>query len=135
MTMPTKFTVKVVGVTFVPGYPLNLHALASVASSTSGTALTEPLTAILRRNPDNPYDANAIEVHVPALGDHAMIGHLPAKNVAARLAPLLDAGETWRASITSVLIDPAHEDRPGISVEVTKVPAPQAAAAPASSLL
>ena len=132
MPMPTRFVVKVVGVTFAAGYPLNLHALAAVASSTTGTALAEPLTAILIRNPNNPHDHNAIEVHVPALGTNAMIGHLPAKNVAERLAPLLDTGETWQAHIVSVLIDPAHEDRPGISVEIVKVVAP---AVPASSLI
>lgn len=81
----------------------------------------EPLAAVFIRNPDNPHDANAVELHVPGLGEaHAMIGHIPA-NKAARLAPSLDAGDKYRVGIGSVLIDPQHPDRPGISVVVQRV--------------
>jgi hypothetical protein len=109
-----RFEVKVVGVSFVPAYPDNLWALQGVADEAS--LKQEPLAAILIRNPDNPYDANAIEVHVPALGDEwAFIGHIVAP-VAARLAPELDSGVIWAAEVVDVLINSEHMDRPGISI-------------------
>jgi hypothetical protein len=52
----------------------------------------EPLT--LQRQPDNPFDANAIAVMA---GNHA-IGFI-ARADAATLAPLLDAGEPYRAQL------------------------------------
>ena len=111
--MASPFTVKVVGVSFVDGYPENLYELAKIAPD--GMARMERPTVVLVRNPDNKFDANAIEVHVPAIGEKGMIGHLT-RPIAARLAPELDAGEPWLAEIESVLIDPDHMDRPGISV-------------------
>ena len=106
-----RYTCRVVGVTFAPGYPANLHALneASIDAMLRG----EGLVALLVRNPDNAYDANAIEVHVPAGG--GMIGHLP-RHVAERMAPRIDSGETLAAEITSVVIHPDHPERPGINV-------------------
>jgi hypothetical protein len=113
-------TVAVVGVTFVPAYPANLHRLAEVHDDlTRG----EPLSVVLRRNPVNPHDANAIEVHVPALGDLAMIGHVP-RDVAARLAPKLDAGATYETWVADVRINPKHMDRPGIDIGVKRVESP-----------
>ncbi len=109
------FITKVVGVSFVPSYPENLYVLdrAQQEAERSG----EPLVVILVRNPANAYDANAIEVHVPALGeDLAMLGHLT-RPIAARLAPDIDAGNDWRAAVVSVLIDPDHLDNPGISIK------------------
>lgn len=46
----------------------------------------EPL--VLVREPDNQYDPNAIQVHTE---DGCFIGFVP-KAVAARFAPLIDAG-------------------------------------------
>jgi len=116
--LPPKFTAKVVGVSFVAGYPDNLHELDRMVNGVQFGG--ELPTVILRRNPDNKFDANAIEVHVPALGDHAMIGRLE-RPIAARLAPELDAGGQWVAGIESVLINPDHMDRPGISVTMQRV--------------
>lgn len=110
---PAKRIVRVVGVSFAPGYPQNLHQVAPLAIDAS--ARGEALAVALRRNPDNPYDANAIEVHVPAID--AMVGHLPA-GVAARLAPLMDQGARIGADVFTVAIDPTHPDRPGIEVRV-----------------
>lgn len=108
------FTAKVVGVTFVDSYPDNLYALDGAA--VDAEEMGEQLTAVPIRNPDNAYDSNAIEVHVPALGeDWAMIGHL-ASPIARRLAPAMDAGQRWDARIESVLIDRHHLDRPGVSI-------------------
>jgi hypothetical protein len=111
--MPSPFSAKVVGVSFVPGYPQNLIELSAV--SDSARLQGEPLTAVLRRNPKNEYDANAIEVHVPALGDNGFIGHV-VRPIAARLAPDMDAGGRWHAEVGDVLIDPDHMDRPGITI-------------------
>jgi single-stranded-DNA-specific exonuclease len=79
-----EFFTKVVGVTFegrqdvigglVPGAPLEL-----------------------RREPENPFDANAIGVFVGAL----RIGFLR-KEIARRLAPKFDGGERYRAEIASL---------------------------------
>jgi hypothetical protein len=118
-TLASSFRAGVVGVSFCPGYPDNLHALDVLGfeADTRG----ERLPAVLRRNPDNTYDANAIEVHIPSLGEqYGMIGHLP-RPLAARLAPLLDADETWQAEVESVRIDPDHLDRPGIDIHIWKV--------------
>jgi hypothetical protein len=113
------FSVKVRGVSFTAGYPDNLYALESEVDR-AGVA-GEPLVAVLIRNPDNEYDGNAIEVHVPSLGDEwGMIGHMMAP-LAARLAPELDAGERWQAEVEAVLVNPDHPDRPGISIKCTRV--------------
>lgn len=110
--------VKVVGVTFVPSYPSNLLLLRDIALAAEDQG--ERLAVLLIRNPANPHDANAVEVHVPALGDMAMIGHIDREN-AARLAPRLDAGDRFLAELAWVRIDPAHTDRPGIDVSIARV--------------
>ena len=111
------FTCKVVGVSFVPGYPDNITSLNELADEAH--SLGEPMTAVLIRNPKNAYDSNAIEVHVPALGDHGMIGHLE-RPIAARMAPDMDQGTRYLAEVESVLINPHYPDRPGISIKVKK---------------
>lgn len=111
------FSTKVVGVTFIPTYPYNLQALQDEWGEGHHE---EPLTAILVRDPSNTHDPNAVQVHVPALGDYAMIGHLP-RAIAARLAPELDAGGIWDAGVTEVLITPGHEDRPGIAIRLKRI--------------
>ena len=114
------FTAKVVGVSFVHGYPDNLHNLAAVQERAESSG--EPLAVVLVRNPDNEYDPNAIEVHVPALGEKwGFIGHL-SRPIAARVAPEMDHGVLWGAEIVSVLIDPIHMDRPGIEIKCARAP-------------
>lgn len=117
-TLTRTVFVKVVGVTFVAGYPNNLLLLGEVAAAAEQRG--ERLAVVLVRNPANPHDANAIEVHVPALGDMAMIGHL-ARDVAARLAPRLDAGDRYVTEVSWVRIDPTHLDRPGIDIAIARV--------------
>lgn len=118
-TLNGEFTIAVVGVTFCPAYPENLYALNDVMSE-EGQRDERP-TVVLRRNPDNPYDANAVEVHVPALGgDNSMVGHLP-RDLAARLAPELDAGAIWQGWVTFVLISPENEERPGLRVFLKRI--------------
>ena len=120
----TPFTVKAVGISFVDSYPDNLYALDE--AWTQAEHREESMPVVLVRNPDNEYDANAIEVHVPSLGDEwGMIGHLT-RPIAARMAPEMDAGGQFQAEVVSVLIDPDHLDRPGISISVDRVPEEEA---------
>ncbi len=107
--------VPVVGVSFVDSYPGNLEALCEVWDGLSWE--DEPLTVILRRNPDNEYDANAVEVHVPSIG---MIGHC-SRIIAARLAPSMDAGIEFRASVHGIRVDPDHPEQPGIDIAFKRV--------------
>jgi hypothetical protein len=121
---------KVVGLTFVDGYPANLHRLRSIDEDRKRRAIravdsadefgadVEPgLPVVLIRNPHNEHDANAIEVHVPVLGRNGMIGHVP-RALAAKLAPSMDRGDVWESRLKSVLVDPEHEDRPGVLIAI-----------------
>lgn len=112
------FEASVVGVSFAPHYPDILHQLQM--HQLEADALGEPLRAVLVRFPDNPLDANAIEVHVPALGYDGRIGHLP-RPLAARLAPELDADIQWSAEVHWVRVDPEHPDRPGITINIKRI--------------
>ena len=145
---PRRFTVRVVGLTFVDGgnaYPNNVQqlreaynarVLVSVFSGDPyddpepaplivgwGPGKIEPLPIVLRRNPDNEHDANAVEVHSPAVG---MLGHLP-RDIAARVAPWLDAGHKLRVGVASVLVMPGSEDNPGVSLCVERIDPDEAA--------
>ena len=96
----------VVGVSFVPGYPNNIHNIR-IAMAT----LEEEIPVNLVRNPDNKYDSNAIEVR--SLG--GMLGHLP-REVAAQLAPLIDAGKKYKATIYQVRVSPENSANPGMDI-------------------
>ena len=144
------FEAKVVGVSFVRGYPGTLYRLDDVWQEKTnpvchfcgGTGVAqseipvgavscdpcqgtgrlegEPLPAVLIRNPDNEYDPNAVQVHVPSLGDDGFIGHLT-RPIVTRMAPEMDAGVVWSAEVVNVLIDPEWLDRPGISIKCYRV--------------
>ena len=109
----------VVGLTFVEGYPDNIHRMAQYPQASVGLdgKTGEGLSAVVIRNPANPHDANAIEVHVPSIG--GMIGHVP-RQIAAELAPLLDGSQQYRVRVWT-RIDPNHPDKPGASVELKPV--------------
>ena len=115
------FTVKVVGLTFVDAYPRNLLSLHEAYHHV--TPGDEGVGCVLKRRPDNTHDANAVEVHVPSLGDLGFVGHLPA-GVAARVAPALDDGVDLLTHVASVLIDPNYPDRPGVSIQICRAPNP-----------
>lgn len=119
--LPGKLVTSVVGVSFAPTYPENLYALQQVTmTAVIWLEEQEAIPAILVREPDNPYDPNAVAVHVPTLGHHAAIGHLP-RAFAARLAPELDAGAEWQAAISDIKVHPEHPDRPGIEIKLQRV--------------
>lgn len=112
-TIPGALGAKLAGVTFAPDYPRNLRALLALAGG------DEP-RIILRHNPNNQYDANAVEVRaVRYTGETVMLGHLPAA-LAARIAPELDAGEPWEVTRYEVLEDPRYRDKPGISIDLRR---------------
>jgi len=136
--MSKNMDLRVVGVTFCDGYPDNLIRLRDVAEERYGTGddnsrwaaidawdgdgdlLGEPIPVRLIRNPENEYDENAIEVHVPVLGRYGtMIGHVP-RELAARLAPRMDGGMEFTTVIKAVYVDPEHTDRPGIELRLTR---------------
>ena len=110
-TIPGTFSAKVVGMSFDPSYPGNVHMLAAVVEH------GRPPVLALVRDPDNAYDANAVAVRSSATGRH--LGYLPAP-LAARLAPEMDAGTPWRISAYEVLVAPGHEDNPGLSLTLRR---------------
>lgn len=122
--------VKVVGVSFCKNYPSNLHQLQALYdwmgsqreayAKADREAEVEPLSVILKRNPANPYDANAVEVHVPALGDEGMIGHL-AREHAAIIAPMIDRGDILQAHVHRCRVLPSAPQNPGIDIAITRI--------------
>lgn len=75
----------------------------------------------LVRRPSNHFDTNAIEVWWDGpTGRHPnMLGHVP-KEIAARLAPGMDAGQPWRAELDEVLLSSEDEEQehPGVSIRI-----------------
>lgn len=98
--------IPVVGVSFVEGYPSTVHKLAEIHLNRQREVMLR-----LVRNPDNPYDGNAIEVH---FGDQ-MLGHIP-KEVAARIAPIMDSGQELTATLYQVRISPENPNNPGLDI-------------------
>ena len=129
--MEKRFEFKLVGMSFVKGYPDNLLGIhekmenaklddldwGGVSTRTTTQLRPGPLPLALFRNPENPHDSNAIEVHAPLLGRNGMMGHVPA-DLAARLAKSLDRGDEWNAWLDTVLVDPSHTDKPGALITV-----------------
>lgn len=114
---------RVVGVSFVD--PDNrkraaLRALCEERGLVNPGDLDHPetLAVVIIRNPANKFDANACEVHVPALD--AMIGHLP-KDIAARVAPLVDGGGRVSAELTGIFVAHGAPNNFGIGVAVWEV--------------
>ena len=127
-------TFKVVGMTFLHElpygckYPDDYFRLQEALESAKIDELgwfsdpskpSGPMELLLFRNPDNVHDSNAIEVHAPTLGRRAMLGHVP-KDLAAKLAPSMDRGDEWKAVLDCVLVDPGHEDKPGVQVVIER---------------
>lgn len=96
----------IVGMTFVPGYPDYVHNIRRAMESQR-----KEITVDLVRNPNNQYDSNAIEVR--SLG--RMVGHLP-REVAANLAPLMDTGKQYKATIYQVRVSPENPNNPGMDI-------------------
>ena len=98
------------GESYRDGYPDNLLRLAEVLNTMKGD---EWLSCVLRRDPRNEYDVNAIEIHVP--GDAGHVGFVPGP-LAKILAPMIDSGEVIAASAVEVRIHPESPDKPGLTI-------------------
>ena len=109
---------RVVGVSYVDGYPMEtIYPIRDAMAEREGFARAESIPAVIIRNPDNRFDRNACEVHVPMVD--RMIGHLP-KDMAARVVAYIANGYSiGPCEVTSVRIHPANPDNPGIDIRVT----------------
>ena len=72
----------------------------------------------LVREPDNKSDSNAIRV---ALFRRYFMGYIP-KEIAAWLAPMMDAGQNFLAIFVSRNEHPDHKDRLGLTVDIVQLP-------------
>lgn len=104
--MPEQFLTKVVGVSFSENYPNNIYALAKDVA-----LMTAPCQLV--REPDNEYDEHAIRVDV----NGSTIGHIP-RLIALILAPKMDKGETWVASVHSIVVSNENVNQPGLKINV-----------------
>jgi len=92
------------------------HHADAVAAGDVGPG--RPLT--LRRDPDNPHDPSAIAVDPP--GDGEQVGWVP-REVAAELAPELDAGRPWAAVVLRDYRASPREPRTGLTMLLAPAPA------------
>ena len=81
------------------------------ALTSEAVALGQPLE--LRRDPENPHDANAIAVHAPGGGDQ--VGWVP-REIAADLAPDLDARRPWAALVLREQRRSPRDPRSGLTM-------------------
>jgi hypothetical protein len=99
---------KVVGVTFHNGYPGNFHKWSQ------RTPDRYPNCTLIRE-PDNEYDPNAVAVKV----GRSIIGHVP-KDLAARVAEVMDSGVEVTAKVVSVETFPELPENPTMTIEITR---------------
>jgi hypothetical protein len=74
---------------------------------------------VLRREPGNPHDANAIAV---ATEDGEQLGYVP-RELAAELAPELDAARPWAAVVLREQRASPRDPRSGITMLLAAAPA------------
>jgi hypothetical protein len=72
----------------------------------------------LRRDPDNPHDPSAIAVHVPG---GLQVGWVP-RELAAEIAPELDAGRQWSAVALREQRPSPREGRTGVTMLLAAAP-------------
>jgi hypothetical protein len=100
-----------VHVSAVAGAQFNEAVLAS-----DGAAPGRPLT--LRRDAGNEHDANAVAVHV---GDGEQLGWVP-RELAAEVAPELDAGAAWSAVALRERRASPRDPRTGLTMLLARAP-------------
>lgn len=106
-TMPSVQT-KVVGVTFHDGYPANFHKWSQ---RTDG----QYPNCTLVREPDNEHDPNAVAVKV----GRSIVGHVP-RELAVRVAEVMDSGTEVTARVVSVETYPDMPSNPTMTIEITR---------------
>lgn len=77
--------------------------------------LYEGLDLYLEREPENPYDPNAIAVFASEYGDQ--VGYLKSE-VSEELAPLMDRGQLVTCQVAEITGD--YDQTRGVNVQVTK---------------
>jgi len=105
--MTTALRCRATGVSFVPGYPGTLADLKRRCD------VAGPIGADLVRDHDNAEDLNATAIVV----EGRRLGWVP-RDFAAFIAPQIDDGAAWAASVIFVAIDREHPRRPGLEVEL-----------------
>jgi hypothetical protein len=85
------------------------HHAAALAAEDVGPG--RPLA--LRRDPDNPHDASAIAVH--GAGGGEQVGWVP-RELAAELAPALDASAAWAAVVLREHRPSPRDPRSGLTM-------------------
>lgn len=120
-TLPAVVEVKAVGVTFADDYPANLYRVKDHAA-TVGVSLDGPpvagrrgLDCELVREPNNPYDANAVAI----VAASESIGHVP-RAIAVRLARELDSKVVWVAEVTAIVYWPDRPEQPGVWIRMRR---------------
>ncbi len=83
------------------------------ASGLDSHALAPGQPLVLRRDAANPHDANAIAVHPAGGGEQA--GWVP-REVAAEIAPDLDAGRPWTAVVLREQRASPRDPRSGLTM-------------------
>ncbi len=107
ITQAESFNTKAVGVTFEDRQSL-------LSGLEPGTELR------LQRQPDNEFDSNAIAV---TLLDGTQLGYLN-RALAGRLAPVMDAGESYSAAVSAVTGGPAANDAAQSQTQDPRQPGP-----------
>jgi hypothetical protein len=89
-------------------------------AATLTSAAVAPGAALeLRRDPDNEHDPNAIAVHAPGGGEQ--VGWVP-RELAAALAPDLDAGRPWTAVVLREQRRSPRDPRSGLTMLLAPAP-------------
>lgn len=74
----------------------------------------------LRRDPGNPHDPDAVAVH-PESSEEAQLGWVP-RDLAAELAPQLDAGRPWSAVVLREQRPSPRDPRSGLTMLLAPAP-------------
>jgi len=109
-TIPGRFGVKVVGLSFHEHYPASVLDLRD----------RDGVDLVLLREPENAYDRRAVAVAACwAGGEPEILGHLP-RAVAGRIAPEIDEGREWSVECWEPLVQQGYEHQPGLSLELRR---------------
>lgn len=111
---------QVAGVTFRDAYPENiLSLLGRPELDHDFDDEPEGIRASLKRDPNNEYDPNAIEVHIPCLGKDSHVGFLP-KALSEKLASRIDNGIHYTVRAVEVNINHDNPRQPGLHVKISE---------------
>ncbi|NQS75277.1 MAG: hypothetical protein HQP61_02370 [Peptococcaceae bacterium] len=108
-----RFEIAVVGVTFEGRQEILRELYEEAEHSTEGWKYKMSWHCGLIRQPDNPYDPNAIAVELAG----EQVGFIP-KALAAKLAPRIDAGEVYRVVDARIIKGGSNKDKPVFGVRI-----------------